>query len=43
MARHPDPTNGYYRAELTTMDLMTKACQFAWANPIFVKTGPAGM
>lgn len=38
-----EPTNGYYRVELTTMDLTTNAYQFAWANPIFVKTGPAGM
>lgn len=32
-----NPANGYYRAELTTMDLATQAYQFAWANPVFVK------
>ncbi len=38
-----EPADGYYRAELTTMDLATKAYQFAWANPIFIKKTLAGM
>jgi len=38
-----EPTDGYYRAELTTMDLATKAYQFAWANPVFARKTPAGM
>jgi hypothetical protein len=30
-------TAGYYRAQLTTVDAVTKAYQFAWANPVFVR------
>ncbi len=32
-----DPVHGYYRAELTTMDMRMQTYQFAWANPVFVR------
>lgn len=36
MIEDENPVHGYYRAELTTMDVQTKTYQFAWANPVFV-------
>jgi hypothetical protein len=37
-----DPVDGYYRAELTTIDPTTQTWQFAWASPIFLSSIAAG-